>query len=572
MLTKLKLTRMGCGNTQQTQRRHYTPRNISQQAVVVNLPDEQPINNSNIETCSSSSHNLSLHLPVSRDYKHTGRELLSRPLGGIEQMYNIYSSQGTDIICLMTKIETIYPVTSSAVTEALNLLQQRHPLFRMSIRKSRHYDDGHMDFVEKEKASFDFAVYDRLDWLQCLLDELDYHSTGKSRSLIRCRMLNSSSITNKSKEASRIIVNECKEPALEENREVGNSEKEFDYQATFLFIMHHSIMDGGYSLWMFQEFVNFLDAVVMNIDIGHVKELPLLPPFENIFTFNCDGNDGKNVELKDCALSFCHDSTDDTLLKAYNRTFRDEIDISPKKKLRNNCIVFKFSKIKTRTFVQMIKSKKCTPKGAIIAASTLALLELVYQDKTWEMCNNCSIPIEYMADFRRVGEFHLPDKSVPHYPGVAALHIPLLAQLRLGGSKITTEIFWKIAQQFGECLDQNVDSPELFEWIKEEAAKYNRFPVQPEVPGKSPYVLSISNMGKIDGVLNSDVSGRVRLVDLHGHSNILVDEMPLFCITTFALNGHFCGNVSFCSNYTTNKTATKYVGLFQKYLCSYSML
>lgn len=559
------------GHVQRSQYRHYTPRSISQQATVINVQEEHSVDNSGEGTYKSGAQNISFHIPVSRDYKRTRCELLRRPLGGIEQMYNIYSSQGTDIICLMTKIETIYPVRAVAVNKALELLQKRHPLFRMSIQKSRCYDDGHMDFVENEKAAFDFEVHDRTDWLQYMLEELDNHSCFKSQSLIRCRLLNSSSIAEK----KEITPRNENEQTTESKGELTCFKEQFDYQATFLFIMHHSIMDGGYSLWMFQEFINFLDAVIMNKSIGGVKELPLLPPFENIFTFNCDEKVDRKKEFQEHALTFCHDSNDSTVLDAYNRTFHEEIDIpsdNENTKLRNDCVVFKFSKTKTRTFVQMVKSNNCTPKGSIIAASVLALLELVFQENMGKMCNNYSVPIEFMADFRRVGDFLLPNDGTPHYPGVAALHVPLLAQLRLENSKLTTETFWQIARQFGECLDKNVDSPEVYEWIKEEASKYNRFPAPVQIPGKSQYVLSFSNMGKIDGVLNSDVSGRVRLVDLHGHSNILIDEMPLFFITTFALNGHFCGNVSFCKNYTSNKTATKYVGLIQKYLCLYSNL
>lgn len=555
---------------QQPQRRFYTPRSIAQQTI--DVQDEHLADDLNILTDNQHTH-FSVQLPVSENFNsaRTRRDFLHRRLGGIEKMNNIYSSQGTDIICLMTKVETVYPITPLEVRKALHLLRQRHPLLRMSIKGSENIHNCHLDFVENEKDTCDFAVSERTDWLQFMLEELEYPFNGNSQSLIRYRMLNSTKNVRKN-EVSHDKFKEVNGSATDNVEDIGSSEDEFGYQATFLFIMHHSIMDGGYSLWMFQEFINFLDAVVMNMDLRGVKQLPLLPPFEDIFTVSCHRSQTRDKELKGHNLTFCHNSTNDSLLMAYNEVFQNEIEVSSNKKLQNGCLVFKFNKDKTRTLVQTIKSNNCTPKGAVTAACVLALLELVYERHFMDIAKNFEVPIEYMADFRRVGNFQIPDSNVPHYPGVAALHIPLVANLQFEDEKLTTDSFWKIAEQFGESLDKNVGSPEVYEWIKAEAAKYYKFPVQAEKSGKSPYVLSISNMGKLDGVLNSDVSGRVRLTDLHGHSSILVDDMPLFCITTFALNGHFCGNVSFCMNYTSYQTAAKYIGLLQKYLCPESKL
>ncbi|KAL4226363.1 hypothetical protein ACF0H5_014346 [Mactra antiquata] len=517
-------------------RRYYTPRTILEQ-VVNTYPSE---------------------------IYQAPRRILKRNLGGIELMYNKYASQGTDIVCLSTTVESIYPILPDDAEKAWLLLLQRHPLLRMRITKDLSRDKGHLQFVERRPLEHDFEVVeDNTTWLQYILRELEIPFLANCKSLIRLRMLKT-----KRKSTSKHLLS---------STNLSNRADTFQYETTFVFLMHHSVMDGGYSLWMFQELMNFIDAVVNNVDIK-VKELPLLPPMEEYFRETLEAvSGGFNVPDYDehtsgSSIKFCHDSTDDQLLKQYNKTFRTEIDTKQSSALRNGCHVFKFTESDSRKLARSCKFKQCSPKGAFTAASILALIELVYQnDASIETaCKNINVPIEFMFDFRRCGGIKYEQGGVPHYPGVAAFHIPLVAQLRLTGGKLTQHSFWDLARLYAERIDSSINAPAVYRWIQNEAAKYKNNPNQREEPGKSPYVLSISNMGRCDGVLNEDISKRIKLVDLHGHSSIMIDQMPLFFLTTFSLNGQICGNVSYCLNYTSDKTASKYVGLIQKYLLANS--
>lgn len=534
-----------------SQRRLYTPLSISQQTVDIAVPEETDPK----EYMSKTGHN-----PPAALYKPSQgkRMVLRRPLGGIELMYNKNTSQGADIICLMTKIRTTYHVTHEAARKALTLLHLRHPLLRMRIKANG--SPGHFDLVENLEQVCDFQVSDRADWTQYMLEELENPFDGENQPLVRYRLLNSRRFDDDQKMHSNMAA---------------RRQELFCYEATFLFIMHHAIMDGVYSLWIFQDLIRFLDGVLEKRDFGRVKELPLLPAMENFFTFknkyknNCQGTRNPKT-LPDCKLRFCHNSEDDTVLKAYENTFQREIDTTPGQILKNNFILFKLGEEDTKSFQSAYEHHNCSAKSAIAAASVLALLDLVYNSA--HALNDVTVPVEFMMDFRRFCESNDLGKDVPQYPGVAAFHIPSEVKLQLEG-KVTRDKFWKIASSFEEYLSNEVLSPEVYKWIPEEADKYSKDPnCDEEDHGKSPYVLSISNMGKLENVLNSDISQRVRLVDLHGHSSILVDHMPLFFITTFLINSHFCGNVSFCENYTSLKTAVKYKGHVLKYLLMDSKL
>ncbi|XP_052779484.1 uncharacterized protein LOC128216844 isoform X2 [Mya arenaria] len=548
------------------QRKYYTPKSISQQADETPSSDDEEDRKAEYDfrnVNSSFPEHSAMHIGVSC---LSSAATIVRELGGLEHMYNIYTTHGAEVVCLMTRIESKYLVTKEIALEAFLLLLRRHSILRTSIKTKTGSRNGEQVFVEYHPSHFDFDVLSRTDWLDVLLEQASRPFQGSDNPLLRCRMLDAGPTSYKD-EIQDFNMNPKPQIHLQPRGFFG-------YQSTFVFVVHHSIMDGGYCLWMFQEYMNFIDAVAMGNTIHRVKELPVLPPVENMMTFPSEN--GTSCEISNhndplCSTRFsvklCHDSNQDQLLKDYNVKFSDEINLLSDSEPKNGCLSFKISIQDSKQFVHRCKQHQCRPKGVLATAWLFALLELVYDD-----IRSIEIPLEYMMDFRRFCDFSLMGQDVPHYPGTAAIHVPFVAQIQRQRGPVLSSEFWEISKLFDSFLTTNVFSRDTFEWIKHEAEKYKSKPLQQETKGKSPYVLCISNMGVCDGVLHDDVNSRMRLVGLHGHSTVLIDDMPLFFVTVFTLNGKLCGNASFCESYTSSATAMKLIGLFKKYITLNSKL
>ena len=569
--SSLQLSRDGWSLPQtSTQRRYYTPVTLEEQTGV------HDVASSNDETSTSKIDSavhgfINVNAPVTEQTTvnkvHVTKSRVIRPLGGIEYMYNSYTSKGADSVCLMTRIESQYPITAEIAQEAFVHLLRRHPMLRACIHPLRDGPEGEHVLVEHEPPLYDFDVLSRSDWMQMLLEMSAQAFRTPETPLIKCRMIDTKPI-----------------PYTEKIRDFNMSPKPrpqiyprglFGYQSTFLFIIHHSVMDGSYSLWMFQEFMNFVDAVAMGHRFDRVVELTVQPPVERVMLFSSDDNTDSAITSHQnisgsltCSVKLCHDATQDQLLKDYQTKFSDEIRRLSSQEPRNGCQTFSLSKAETSNFTRLSKQNGCRPKGVLTTAWILALLELVYGEFT-----SVEIPMEYMIDFRRFCDISLLGLGVPQYPGSATMHVPLLVRLeRKRKGPITSDEFWEMSKLFDRFLTVNIFSKEVFQWILDEAEKYRQNPLQPEELGKSQYVMCVSNLGLCDGAVHGDVSSRIRLTHLHGHSTVLVDDSPLFFTKTFTLNGKLCGNASFCETYTSNVTAMTFIALFKKYITSHSKL
>ncbi|XP_052781186.1 uncharacterized protein LOC128217823 [Mya arenaria] len=538
----------------------YTPKSISQQADGIFSSDYEEVRKAEygFRNVNSSFFDQSA-APIGESCPSSAATVI-RELGGIELMYNLNTTHGAEAVCLMTRIESKYQVTKEIALEAFLLLLRRHSILRTSIKTKTGSRNGEQVLVENHPSHLDFDVSSRTDWLDVLLEQASRPLQGSDNTLFRCRMLDAGPTSYKD-EIQDLNIH---------LHPLGC----FGYQSTFVFVVHHSIMDGGYFLWMFQEYMHFIDAVAMGHKLYRVKELPVLPPAENMMTFPSEN--GTSCEISNhndphCSTRFsvklCHDSNQDQLLKDYDLKFLDEINFLSNSEPRNGCLSFKLSIEDSKQFVQRCKQHQCRPKGVLVTAWLFALLELVYDD-----IRTIEVPLEYMMDFRRFCDFSLMGNEIPHYPGTAAIPIPFVAQIQRKGGPVLSSEFWEISKLFDSFLTTNVFSRDTFEWIKQEAEKYKSKPLQQERQGKSPYVLCISNMGVCDRVLNDDVKSRMRMVGLHGHSTVLIDDMPLFLVSDFMLNGTLCGSASFCESYTSSATAMKFIGLFKKYITLNSRL
>ena len=511
---------------------------------------------------------------------------LQRQLGGLETMYHNIISKGMDMICLMTKLATTFPITSDMSIKALYLLAQRHPLLRMTIQCKDGLTSGDISFLEMDDVQLDFQQSEREDWLPYLLEEVAQPFDIKNGPLWKCRLLGQMDSYEqpdsseddfadcagkkyKSKGAAHFTANE---------RRFSMSEEKYPYETTFLFIWHHSIMDGGYVVWVFKEFAELLDKIHSNDSntlpqIRTSVALPLLQPMEDIVDTQFTQRQSTHCAAAQPSSSGISLVTSDSpydVLKDYNQKFIDDIDIKDGQTLNNQCLVFDFSRHETNIIERLCKGNDTSINGLFLAASILAFVDLVYPGSSKR---SFDIPFEFMMDLRRHYQLDFPKDKMKYYTGVAAIDVPMLANIKLNERPATKREFWEMARSFGTSINDQIKSPQTFQRIHKTIS--NRLVLQKDAArrtGKSPNVLCLSNMGRLDWVFTGDVAKRMKLIGLHGHPTVLVEDCPIFLVGIHSLNGQLCGNISFCKNYTSVQTAAQYLGHLQKHIASATKL
>lgn len=495
------------------------------------------------------------------------KQFLHRPLGGLEIMYHHNTSKGMDIICLMTKLATTFPVTHAMTKSALFLLAQKHPMLRMTIQNN----SGEFSFLEMERMRLDFAVSERTDWLHFIMEEADRPLDTEHGPLWKCRLLLQPS-TRPSEtnpiDAAQGTTQETKVVAhIPQNDNCVQTTNGFVNESTFLFVWHHSIMDGKYVFWIFKQFVEILDNINsgINVSIGISEKLPLLPPMEDVMVYPLPQAQKKMTAR---SVYVCLNPPN-VSLHDYNHRFYHEIQMCKSGPARNGCVIFEFSEQETKQIMRLCKAESVSANGVFLTAGLLAFVDLVYSQSP---CKNFKIPFEFMMDLRRFCPLSFPQDLMKYFPGVASVHVPMIADIQLSSRPATKQEFWEMSRSFGSAIQSEVHSPETFSWIRK-IVNENLTVRKPDKPNvKSPRVLLMSNMGSLEGVFTGDIATRVKLAALHAHSTTLIEDSPIFFVSNYILNSQLYVTVSFCKNYTSVKTATEYLALFKKNIMSQSKL
>lgn len=461
---------------------------------------------------------------------------------------------------LMTKVNSKFPITSNMAEKALYFLAQKHPLLRMTIQR----DANGISFHEMDNLRLDFSVSCKQDWLRLVLDEVSNPFDIVNGPLWRCKHLTSPprmhhQLDQHGSTSTKQLL--WKNPL---------TSCDIWSETTFLFVLHHSIMDGKYFLLLFKHFAEVLNNLDLGNEVRHgVKDsLPLLPPVEDFIV--CPPPQIRKSEKSDLkSQSSIHVDLSDQptkVLEDYNRRYYHEIQNNLSNNPRSRCLVGRFTKHDTTQIMHTSKNAGASANGAFIAASLLAFIDLVYPASSLQ--KEFNIPFEFMLDLRRYCSFKF-SKHMKCFPGVAAIHIPMMAELKLTNRTVTKREFLEMSRLFGSAIQNEVQSQETYQWVRK-TVKESKEADNGTINRKSPTVLCISNMGCLDNVLEGDITERIRLTELHGQSTVLIEDSPIFFISVHSLNGIIYFSVSFCENYTSVQTAEEYMAYFQKYLVSLS--
>ena len=506
--------------------------------------------------------------------KPDNKPLLRRPLGGLEKVYHQAMSKGMDMICLMTKLSTKFPVVPELAKQALYRLAEQHPLLRMTIQCTQD-TSSQISFLEMEEMRVDFSIASGSDdWLSVLIAESAEPFDIANGPLWKCRLLlprdKNTSLDDNRVHKPETVADKRRDGTDINMNQTTNLQSEFVHEATFLFVWHHSIMDGGYVMRIFIDFAKMLDQVHSGPNIDDHVSVSVPPPLEHILDYSSHFT---RKHQTSCAITTSSVRPDDSnpsyqTLEDYNRKFAVEIAQGMHRLPRNDCIYYEFTQEETAHIMRMCRTERAPTNGIFSIACLLALIDLIYPSSHHQ---HYRIPFDFMLDLRK----HLPLKiskgSRKYFQGVASIDIPMMADIRLRNRPVTKREFWEMSRSFGIAIQNEIHSQEPLELVRDFVQEVSSSKQQQQV-GKSPYVLCLSNMGRLDGVLTGDITKRMRLTGLHGHPTVLNENSPVFFVSIFLLNGKLCGNVSFCENYTSRKTAAEYIGQFKKQILSQSKL
>ncbi|KAK3605822.1 hypothetical protein CHS0354_002455 [Potamilus streckersoni] len=482
------------------------------------------------------------HGAISRHY-HTdpfcapgvANETLSRPLGALELMYHRSFLKGKDMSTQMMHVQSRLPITSFQIEEALKCLSARHPLLRMTIQQENY---SVLCFREMKFLEVDFRTVDAEDWITVMEEEEMNRFDPERGPLWRCRLLR------------------CVSGGYFQDQTLDSLGKGvMKYHFVFVFCWHHGLVDGTYIPWLFGDFIMYIDKVRSGFNFRSVKSLPLMPPIDNVIEYSKYINVRSNKDTP--SPSILNEEVPSTILRDYTLKYANEIGQLSSKNQKPKDLIIQLDETETQSFFHKCKQNNVTVSGALISACCASLVDLVYKSGTNSI--QVDIPVELMVDMRR----YIPDSFLSAlqgapYPGVASLHVPLLIKFPMSNQCIDKYNFWKLSKDCTSQIKEATISGYFLRTLNNEVRDSLIHHSNLITTGKSPFVLCISNVGKLDAAIHEEQAGDYILTDICALNSILVDDMPIFFTLSETLRGRLITGICYCANYTSVETAEEF--------------
>ncbi|XP_060066727.1 uncharacterized protein LOC132547011 [Ylistrum balloti] len=485
---------------------------------------------------------------------------LSRPLGPLETMYHLYHQRGMDLIVQLMSLRTCAPVTQLNVRQALVFLMKKHPILRMCIRRNKCRDSVCYNFLEMGKCTMDLRVTKNTNHEEILANALRLSFDYENGPLWRI-----------------IFV----DPDIKASTNVETPP--LNHSLVFAFSCHHAIADGIYLQKIYTDFIELIHLIQNGrfSALSAMKKSLFLPPIENILPvifpddrverrprqrknsgiFMQTGGDANAQTTRSCTGKSIQ------ALDAYNNSCHSEISnlVNTHKQSTGN-IRFKFTEGHSRKFLLSNKENHVTVTSSCIIAACMSLARLLEPTLPVDI-DRLVVPVEIMVNLRR----YVTDQTMfEDYPGCAAIHIPLTISVPLRRAhKQSAMNFWNLSEQCADKISDIVSTGKPIEIMKEEAE--NELREQP-VRGKSPFVICLTNLSRVDDMVKPELKKNFRLVSFPSLTRIAVDDMPIFFINIFTLNKELNVNIGYCANYTSRQTAARYAWFYSDVICQHSKL
>ncbi|KAK3105113.1 hypothetical protein FSP39_017530 [Pinctada imbricata] len=324
-----------------------------------------------------------------------------------------------------------------------------------------------------------------------------------------------------------------------------------DTTSASCFQCHHAIIDGVYLGLLFADFFEFLDLIQRRLLCVHdVKESSLWPAIENLVPKATAGKIRRIERVICTGVSSSIENSCDAL-EAYEHCFHSEISLLSNERKQTSTNRFRVPTFESSRIITECKEKRSTVTGAAIAAACRAF-GLLLQPYLPDDVQVLNVPIEVMVNLRR---YVANENIFESYPGVAAIHVPITVRIPVKENLLSQDVFWYLARQCSDELRNIIASYEPIRQLSKETKEEIN---APKKSGKSKYVICLTNLSNIDGVVKSEQSERFTLTEFPGCTNLAMDDMPIFYIGMYSMRGELHFDIGHCAGYTSSHTASSF--------------
>ncbi|XP_052082249.1 uncharacterized protein LOC127719919 isoform X1 [Mytilus californianus] len=483
-----------------------------------NMEDQKTVVNKQVVACQTmSEENL---LP----YTQTNSQR-SRTLGLLETMYHTYTCREIDVCPVYFKMSTKHPVTRHHVKEALFTLVDEFAALRLTIVQTGRHS---YKFVERKRMPV--SIHEKYtNTNETILNQERLHKFDFSRGpLWKFTWL--------------------KNPTK-------HGENALQYPFHFFFIFHHAISD-------FHQIHTIVQSLTRNI-LHSQRVLPTAPIYKRHLCPSIEHVIPLDFVRK---VSQTNDSTKwpTCAIDTYNAAFNSEIAELQKRNLSTAICPVQLNETDSRSFFRQCKHHNVKITSAIVAAMTVSFTQLI-QTALPPSSSRFVVPVEIMVDLTR---YIVDDRIKQSFGSVGAIHLPFLVEMNLLDLKSKGN-FWSIAQQCQTRLDQSLATGEPMKVLLRDVP--SEIHNEPEI-GKSPFVLSISNMGSLDDIIPETCKHEIQLEDFIPWTNVTVDDMPVFCTGFLTFNGSLKMVAGYCNSYTSKQTTDLFTSSLRQLLINCSKL
>ncbi|CAC5426669.1 unnamed protein product [Mytilus coruscus] len=457
-----------------------------------------------------------------RPYSQTNPQN-SRTLGLLETIYHTYTCREIDVIPVYFKMSTKHPVTRHHVQEALFTLVDEYAALRLTIVQTGRHS---YKFVERKHMPVSIhEQYTNTD--ETILIEERLHKFDFSRGpLWKFTWL--------------------KNPTR-------HGENSLQYPFHFFFIFHHAISDFNQIRIIVQSLTRNILNSQRVLSTAPIYKRHLCPSIEHVIPLDFVrkvSQPNHSTKWPTCAID------------TYNAAFHYEIAELQKKNISTEMCTLQLKEAESRSFFRQCKHHNVKITSAIVTAMTLSFTQLI-QTALPSSTSRFVVPVEIMVDLTR---YIIDDRIKQSFGSVGAIHLPFLVEMNLLDLKSKGN-FWSIAQQCQTRLDQSLATGEPMKvLLRDVPLEINN---QPRM-GKSPFVLSISNMGSLDDIIPETCNHEIQLDDSTLCINVTVDSMPVFWTGFLTLNESVKIVVGYCNSYTSKQTTFLFINSLRELLINSS--
>ena len=437
----------------------------------------------------------------------------SRPLGLLETMYHTFNCRDIDVCPMFFRISCKYPVTRHHVKVALFQLAEEFTALRLTIVQT-----GQHTYKFVEKKHMPVSIKERhIKTKTPMLSQECFHRFDFSRGPL------------------------WKFTWLKYTGDSENSTEHL-YPFQFFFTFHHAIAD-------FQLSRIFVCCFLQNIlySQGALSECVsqrrhLHPCVEHVIPLDLIR---PKHELKG------HKSYPRYALDMYNVTFSSEISTLKEKQISTEISVINLTEAETMSFFQQCKEHDVKVTAALTAAMTLSFTQLIRKAIPL-VITNFVVPTEIMVDLRR---YMLDKRTQQSFGSVGAVHMPLQVDIDLSGDVTSKSLYWSVATQCQNKLDEDLAKGEPMRVLREQIPSEIQ---NPPMTGKSPSVLTLTNLGYLNDIVPESCNNLMKLDEFIPWSNVNIDDMPIFYIGPYTINKKLTMAVGFCGSYTSHQTTGQF--------------